>query len=98
KRKRQTAHLPRSKLFAKYYLGHLNENSTHEVDVLSGAFFFARKEALDKTGGFDERFFMYAEDIDLSHRIEKAGYRNYYIAAPTILHFKGESTRKDARY
>jgi len=89
---------PHSRLFARYYLGHLSPAESHAVDILSGAFMWARKETLDKTGGFDERFFMYAEDIDLSYRILQAGYRNYYFADATILHFKGESTRKDARY
>ncbi|MEP7257800.1 MAG: glycosyltransferase family 2 protein [Flavitalea sp.] len=93
-----SAAAPRSKRFAKYYLGHLSENETHEVDVLSGAFMFVRKETLDKTGGFDERFFMYAEDIDLSYRISRAGYKNYYYPAIIILHYKGESTIRDAAY
>ena len=53
------------------------------------------KKVLDKLGGFDETFFMYAEDIDLSYRIQKAGYLNYYFAESTILHFKGESTKKE---
>lgn len=87
---------PRSKYFAKYYLGHLDENVSHEVDVLSGAFFLTKKEVMDITGGFDERFFMYAEDIDLSYRIQQAGYTNYYFAGTTILHYKGESTNHDS--
>ena len=93
-----TALFPRSRWLAEYYLGHLPENSTHPAPVLSGACMLVRRDALKKTGGFDERFFMYAEDIDLSYRIEKAGYTNYYFAGTTILHFKGESTQKDARY
>jgi N-acetylglucosaminyl-diphospho-decaprenol L-rhamnosyltransferase len=93
-----TAVFPHSRVFAGYYLGHFPEERTHPAPVLSGACMFVRKQALDKTGGFDERFFMYAEDIDLSHRIQQAGYVNYYLATTTILHFKGESTLKDARY
>lgn len=89
---------PSSSLFARYYLGHLSPEKIHPVDVLSGAFMWVRKEVLDKTGGFDERFFMYAEDIDLSYRVQQAGYQNYYLPAPVIIHFKGESTRRDARY
>lgn len=89
---------PASPLFARYYLGQLSPDSIHPVDVLSGAFLWVRKQVLDKTGGFDERFFMYAEDIDLSYRIRQAGYQNYYLPAPVIIHFKGESTRRDARY
>jgi O-antigen biosynthesis protein len=85
---------PRSKIFARYHLGHLNENENHEVDVLAGAFMMVRREVIDKVGCFDEIFFMYGEDVDLSYRIQKAGYKNYYFAGNHILHFKGESTRK----
>jgi GT2 family glycosyltransferase len=85
---------PRSKVFSKYHLGHLNENKNHEVDVLAGAFIMVKKEVLEKVGSFDEIFFMYGEDVDLSYRIQKAGYKNYYFAGSCIIHFKGESTRK----
>lgn len=61
---------------------------------LSGAFMMIKKEVLDKTGGFDERFFMYGEDIDLSYRVQKAGYRNYYLGEHSIIHYKGKSTDK----
>jgi len=93
-----TAAFPYSPLLARYYLGHLKKQVTQEVEVLAGAFILARREVLDRVGGFDEQFFMYAEDIDLSYRVLKAGFHNYYFADATILHFKGESTRKDARY
>lgn len=89
---------PTSKLFARYYMGHLPSNKDHAVDVLAGAFMLVKKDVLRQTGGFDEQFFMYAEDIDLSYRIQQAGYTNYYFSGCTIIHFKGESTRKDARY
>lgn len=85
---------PHSKIFSKYHLGNLDENDNHEVDVLAGAFMMIKKEVLDKTGGFDETFFMYGEDVDLSYRIQQAGYKNYYFAGSPIIHFKGESTRK----
>ncbi|MFI5132683.1 MAG: glycosyltransferase family 2 protein [Chitinophagales bacterium] len=85
---------PKSKFFSKYHLGNLNENENHEVDVLAGAFMMIRREVLEKLGGFDEIFFMYGEDVDLSYRIQKAGYKNYYFAGSSIIHFKGESTRK----
>jgi len=93
-----TAVFPRSRFFSTYYLGYLSPDKTHPAPVLSGACFWVARDILEKTGGFDELFFMYAEDIDLSYRIEKAGYVNYYLATTTIVHFKGESTRKDARY
>jgi GT2 family glycosyltransferase len=93
-----TALFPYSKVFSKYYLGHLDQGTSHEVDALSGACMLIRKEALDKSGGFDERFFMYAEDIDLSYRIQQSGYANCYFAEVSIIHFKGESTKKNIRY
>jgi O-antigen biosynthesis protein len=85
---------PHSKTFAKYHLGHLPENENHEVDVLAGAYMMVPKKILDTTGSFDETFFMYGEDVDLSYRIQQAGYKNYYFAQSTIIHFKGESTKK----
>ncbi len=85
---------PKSKTFGKYHLGYLPENKNCEAEILSGAFMLMRKEVLDKIGLLDETFFMYGEDIDLSYRIEKAGYRNYYFSETTIIHYKGESTKK----
>lgn len=89
---------PSSRVFARYYLGHLKEKESNEVEVLAGAYMFVKRKAVEMTGGFDEQFFMYAEDIDLSFRIKKSGFRNFYCAGTTIIHFKGESTLKDARY
>ena len=85
---------PKSKTFSRYHLGYLNENKNHEVDVLAGAFMMVRRDVLNRLNGFDEVFFMYGEDIDLSYRIQRIGYKNYYLAETSILHFKGESTRK----
>ncbi len=85
---------PRSPTFARYHLGYLSENENHEVDVLSGAFMMVPKKILDIVGGFDEEFFMYGEDIDLSFGIQKAGFKNFYFAESNIIHFKGESTKK----
>lgn len=89
-----SALFPHSKTFSRYHLGHLSENENHEVDVLAGAFMMIKKEALDKTGLFDETFFMYGEDVDLSFRIQELGYKNYYFAGSQVIHFKGESTKK----
>ena len=80
--------------FSKYYAGHLPEKENNKVEVLSGAFMMLSKNAIKATGGFDEAFFMYGEDIDLSYRITKAGFHNYYLGEVTIIHFKGESTQK----
>lgn len=85
---------PKSGYFNKYYHGDLNPGDNHYIEILSGAFMFIRRDALDKAGLLDEDFFMYGEDIDLSYRILKAGYKNYYLADTTIIHYKGESTKK----
>jgi GT2 family glycosyltransferase len=87
---------PKSKRFGQYHLGHLPDNETNEVDILSGAFMLMRKSALDKVGLLDEDYFMYGEDIDLSYRIQKGGYKNYYFADTSIIHYKGESTKKSS--
>ncbi len=83
-----------SKRFGKYHLTYLDNNQIHQVDVLSGAFMLMRSETLNKTGLLDEDYFMYGEDIDLSYRIIKAGYKNYYFPHARIIHYKGESTKK----
>lgn len=85
---------PKSKRFGRYHLGFLDEHKTHEVEILAGAFMLIRKSVLDKIGLLDESFFMYGEDIDLSYRITQAGYKNYYFPETTIIHYKGESTKK----
>ena len=85
---------PKSRLFNRYHLGYLPDEQTHEIDILSGAFMLMRKEALDKAGYLDERFFMYGEDVDLSYRLQKAGYKNYYLPTTRIIHYKGESTKR----
>lgn len=85
---------PKSKPFGGYHLGYLDNDEVHQVDVLAGAFMFIRKSVLDEIGLLDEDYFMYGEDIDLSYRITKAGYKNYYFPDTTIIHYKGESTKK----
>jgi len=87
---------PKSKLFAKYHLGHLDKNKNHEVEVLSGACMLVRRNLLLQIGGFDESFFMYGEDIELSYQIRKAGFKNYYCSDTCIIHFKGESTNRNS--
>ena len=89
-----SALFPRSEIFNKYYLGHLSPEKSHEIDILVGSFLWLRKSVTDKIGGLDNSFFMYGEDIDLSYRIIKSGFKNYYLADTTIIHYKGESTKK----
>lgn len=87
--------LPKSRTFGRYYMRYLNENEVNRIEIMSGAFMFLRRDALDKAGLLDEDFFMYGEDIDLSYRILKAGYNNYFLPS-RILHYKGESTVKSS--
>lgn len=86
---------PRSPFFNAYYLGNRPENETCPADILTGAFMLIRKEALAKAGLFDTSFFMYGEDIDLSWRIRKAGFVNYYLHDVRITHFKGSSSSQE---
>jgi GT2 family glycosyltransferase len=87
---------PKSKIFGKYHLGFLDEHDINEVDILSGAYMFMRKDTLEKVGLLDEAFFMYGEDIDLSYRIVDGGYKNFYYPKTQIIHYKGESTKKSS--
>jgi len=87
---------PRSKRFSQYHLGHLSKDENHEIEILSGAFMMLRKSVIDQIGMLDESFFMYGEDIDLSYRITQAGYKNLYLADTSIIHYKGESTKKSS--
>ncbi len=81
-----------------YYAGHLDENEIGKVDILVGAFMLMKREVFQEIGGFDEDYFMYGEDIDLSYKVLKAGYDNYYYGSSKVIHFKGESTLRDTLY
>ena len=90
---------PKSKLFNQYNMSWLDENEQAEIPVLSGSFMFWRTGVLQQLGGFDERFFMYGEDIDLCYRIQDTGKTIHYVPGTSIIHYKGESTRKgDLKY
>lgn len=88
-----SALFPQSRRFNRYALGYLDEHGNHSVDVLAGACLLARRTVLQELNGFDEDYFLYGEDVDLSYRIKQAGYENLYFAGTTIVHFKGESSR-----
>lgn len=82
---------PKNPVFARYHMTFLDENSENYVEVLSGAFMMVRKSVMDKIGGFDERFFMYGEDIDLCCSIANEGYRLVYLPEAVITHLRGQS-------
>ncbi|SHK74868.1 glycosyltransferase family 2 protein [Xylanibacter ruminicola] len=82
----------------RYYMSHLSWDEPGQIQVVSGAFFMVRRKALDLIGLLDEDFFMYGEDIDLSYRLLKGGWQNWYLPY-SIIHYKGQSTKKsDFRY
>lgn len=87
-----------SDAFGKYYASHLSENQTGKVEILVGAFMLMKRDLYNELGGFDERFFMYGEDIDLSFQAIKSGRQNFYFGETSVIHYKGESTVKDGRY
>jgi GT2 family glycosyltransferase len=87
---------PRSRLMARYNLTYLDDDQTAEVDSVMGAYMLVRAEALRQAGLFDERFFMYGEDLDLAFRIKARGWRVYYYPAVEVLHHKGASSRKQS--
>lgn len=94
-----TALFPKHRWFGEYYMGWLPEDEINPVPVLSGSFMLWRTDVLKTLGGFDERFFMYGEDIDLCYRIQQTNYRIDYVPTTSIIHYKGESTRKgDLKY
>ena len=85
--------MPKSRRFGKYYMSYLSRDEANPIEVISGAFMMLRRTTLDAVGLLDEDYFMYGEDIDLSYRILKGGWQNWYVPA-TLLHYKGESTQK----
>jgi O-antigen biosynthesis protein len=87
---------PKSRIFARYNLTYLDENQTYEVDAISGSFMMMKREVYEKVDGLDEQFFMYGEDLDWCYRVQKAGYKVYYVHTTQIIHYKGESTRRSS--
>ncbi len=89
-----SALFPRTRLFGRYNLTYLSPEETYPVDAVSGSFMMIRRDVVEKIGGLDESFFMYGEDLDWCFRVAQAGYKVYYVHETSIVHFKGESTRR----
>jgi GT2 family glycosyltransferase len=83
---------PKSRLFAGYLQGWKSLNFIHEVDAISGAFLFVRREAGEKVGWWDEDYFFYGEDLQFCYNIRKLGYKIYYVPDVSILHYGGVSS------
>ena len=87
-----------SNVFGKYYAQHLTENQSGNVDILVGAFMVMQRELYNEVRGFDEKCFMYSDDIDLSYMVLQKGKYNYYFHETSVIHYKGESTVRDEKY
>ncbi len=87
---------PKSRFFGGYNLTYMDANETARIDALAGCFMFCRGDVLKQLGGFDTDFFMYGEDLDLCYRARKLGREIYYVPMTSIMHFKGESTRRSS--
>ena len=85
---------PRTKLFGGYHQGWKDMSKPHEIDSPAGAFYLTRKKVLNKVGLLDERFFIYAEDLDLSMRIKQAGWKIMFVPSTKIIHLKKSSGRR----
>lgn len=86
---------PKSKLFGHYNLTYLDPSISCEVDCVAGAFMLVRGKVMREVGLFDERFFMYAEDVDWCYRFNLAGWKVFYFADIEVLHYKGESAKQE---
>jgi GT2 family glycosyltransferase len=82
---------PKSKLFSGYSLGWMNLNSTHQIDVLAGAFMLVRRRAGEEVKWWDEDYFFYGEDIDFCYMLKQKGWKIYYVPDCFITHYKGVS-------
>jgi GT2 family glycosyltransferase len=87
---------PRSRIFAQYNQTYRSDDEPHYVDAISGSFMFVRRKTLEQTGGFDPQFFMFGEDLDLCFRIAQAGWKISYTPQTSLIHFKGESTKRSS--
>jgi len=85
---------PKSKLFGRYNLTYLDPDQIAYVDAISGSFMFVRRKVYEALRGFDVDFFMYGEDIDFCYRAQKLGWKIAYVPTTSIIHYKGQSTRR----
>lgn len=88
---------PRSRRFGQYNLTYLDPDETAEVDSVVGAFMMVRREAIQQAGLLDEEFFMYGEDLDWAYRIKATGWKVFYHADVTVLHYKEASSKGSRR-
>lgn len=85
------------KRLAKYETRDIGYETIHDVEYLSGCFMFCRTDALKAVGGFDDRYFMYFEDADLSRKIQQAGYHTIYYPHATVTHLWERASHKSIK-
>jgi len=86
---------PDNAVLRRYYVADRSEDEAQEVDWLAGACLCVRTRAIDDIGLFDERFFMYSEEIDWCRRFRAAGWRVWYVPSAQAQHHEGASSRLD---
>lgn len=89
-----SALFPDSKRFGHYNLTYLDPDLSCRVDAVSGCFMFIPRNLFGELGGFDERFFMYGEDLDLCWRVRERGFLVWYYPEIRVVHLKGRSSAK----
>jgi len=87
---------PTVPFFSQYNQTYKSVDATYPVDALIGAFMIGPRGVIERLGGFDESFFMYGEDLDLCFRVQSTGLDIMYVHTTSIVHFKGESTRRSS--
>jgi GT2 family glycosyltransferase len=85
---------PDMKTFRDYLMLDWDHSDVKEVDQIMGSFMFIRKDVLDKVGGFDERYWMYFEEVDLCLRIKKAGWKIVHYPYVSAVHFLSKSAEQ----
>lgn len=84
---------PRSRWAGRYNLTYLNSDEVHQVEAVSGSCMFVRRQIFEQIGLFDDRFFMFGEDLDFCYRTIQSGYEVHYVPLTQIVHYKGESVK-----
>lgn len=81
----------------RYEMKDVGYEDIYNVECISGCFMFCRTEVLKAVGGFDDRYFMYFEDFDLSRKIQQAGYRTVYYPYATVTHLWERASHKSLK-
>jgi hypothetical protein len=85
---------PRHRVLTHYYMDDTSDDATQEVDWINGAAMFVRREVYEQIGGFDERFFMYSEELDWCYRAKQAGWQIVYLPTAQVVHYEGKSSEQ----